>query len=104
LRNDRNRLLQAEERARNYHDNWQGAMGRLEAAREELGRYRRLWEEARELAGAQSRQFDALQGEVVHLRARLLRFDLHPFLGPILSGRRRVKGVLNGLRGREDGC
>jgi hypothetical protein len=80
------------------HQGWRDAVVQLEATRQELGRYRGLCEEARELACAQSRQLDAVHGEVVHLQGRLIRFDSHPVLGPILRGRRRVKGVLNGLR------
>ena len=80
------------------HRSWQDAIGQLAATREELERYRRLTEEGRELAYALSRQLDAAHVESLHLQTRLLRFDSHPVLGPILRGRRHVKSALNGLR------
>jgi hypothetical protein len=80
--------------------NWQEVARQLEAAREESAKHRGRWEEARELALGLSRQLDAVRVESVHLQTRLLRFDSHPLLGPILRGRRRAKNVLNGLRNR----
>jgi hypothetical protein len=82
------------------HRSWQDAIGQLEATREELGRYRKLWEETRDREWELSRQLDATRVESVHLRTRLLRFDSHPVLGPILRGRRHV---LSRLLSREDG-
>ena len=85
------------------HRGWMDAIGQLAATREELEIYRRRSEETRELAYALSRQLDAAHVESVHLQSRLLRFDSHPLLGPILRGRRRVKSALKGLRIRENG-
>jgi hypothetical protein len=82
------------------HRSWQDVARQLEAAREESAKHRGLWEESRELALGLSRQLDAVRVESVHLQTRLLRFDSHPLLGPILRGRRRAKNVLNGLRNR----
>jgi hypothetical protein len=85
------------------HRSWQDSIAQLEATREELGSYRRLWEETRDLVWELSRQLDTTRVESIHLQKRLLRFDSHPLLGPILRGRRHVRSMLNRLRAREGG-
>jgi hypothetical protein len=85
------------------HRSWQDAIRQLEATRDELGRYRRLWEETRDVAWELSRQLDATRVESIHFQKRLLRFDSHPLLGPILRGRRHVRSMLHRLRARQGG-
>jgi hypothetical protein len=88
------RLGQAEEASRHHHECWHEAAGQLEAAREELRRYR-------ELSRTLQDQLDVARGEADELRSRLDRFNAHPVLGPVLRGRRRMKVIIEGLQAKE---